>query len=157
MIQYARLLIEVPIEGPFPDHVDFFNEKSQLLRQPVQFEWKPTKCTDYHMLGHTTADCKKKVTCQEWRPKEAANPQSHTAPKDKEGLLVNSNAQVNTSSSAPGECIISGPTTLSTNIQAERYQSPSPTPTDQLIGQPNPLQALEMSLRANQVPQDPHG
>ena len=27
MIQYVRLLIEVPIEGPFPDHVDFFNEK----------------------------------------------------------------------------------------------------------------------------------
>ena len=30
MIQYARLLIEVPIEGPFPEYVDFFDEKGQL-------------------------------------------------------------------------------------------------------------------------------
>ncbi|KAJ8440382.1 LOW QUALITY PROTEIN: hypothetical protein Cgig2_019371 [Carnegiea gigantea] len=69
MIQYARLLIEVPIEGPFPDYVDFFNEKGQLIRQQVQFEWKPTKCTHCHMLGHTNDICKKKKEIRkEWRP-----------------------------------------------------------------------------------------
>ncbi|KAJ8438642.1 hypothetical protein Cgig2_016388 [Carnegiea gigantea] len=69
MIQYARLLIEVPIEGPFPDYVDFFNEKGQLIRQQVQFEWKPTKCTHCHMLGHTNDICKKKKEVRkEWRP-----------------------------------------------------------------------------------------
>ncbi|KAJ8421613.1 hypothetical protein Cgig2_010180 [Carnegiea gigantea] len=68
MIQYARLLIEVPIEGPFPDYVDFFNEKGQLIRQQVQFDWKPTKCTHCHMLGHTNDICKKKKEIRkEWR------------------------------------------------------------------------------------------
>jgi len=38
MIQYARMLIEVPIEGPFPDYADFFNKKGQLTRQQVHFE-----------------------------------------------------------------------------------------------------------------------
>jgi len=38
LIQYARMLIKVPIEGPFHDYVDFFNEKGQLIRQQVQFE-----------------------------------------------------------------------------------------------------------------------
>ena len=68
MIHYARLLIEVPIEGPFPDYVDFFNEKGQLIRQQVQFEWKPIKCTHCHMLGHTHDVCKKKKDARkEWR------------------------------------------------------------------------------------------
>jgi len=60
MLQYASMLIEEPIEGPFPDYVEFFNEKGQLIRQQVQFEWKPTKCTHCHMLGHTNEVCKKK-------------------------------------------------------------------------------------------------
>ncbi|KAJ8422876.1 hypothetical protein Cgig2_017057 [Carnegiea gigantea] len=69
MIQYARMLIDVPIEGPFPDYVEFFNERGQLIRQQVHFEWKPTMCTYCHMQGHTNDVCrKKKVARQEWRP-----------------------------------------------------------------------------------------
>ena len=39
----ARLLIDVPLEGSFPEYVEFFNEKGLLVRQPVKFEWLPTK------------------------------------------------------------------------------------------------------------------
>ena len=38
MIRYARLLIEVPIEGPFPEHIEFFNEQGILIRQIVEYE-----------------------------------------------------------------------------------------------------------------------
>ncbi|KAJ8421923.1 hypothetical protein Cgig2_025978 [Carnegiea gigantea] len=69
MIKYARLMIEVPIEGPFPDFVEFFNDEDILIRQQVQFEWKPIKCTHCSMYGHTEEICKKKVGQRmEWRP-----------------------------------------------------------------------------------------
>ena len=68
VIRYARLLIEMPMEGPFPDHIDFFNEEGILIRQPVTYEWIPIKCTHCKMLGHTEEVCKKKrVIRTEWR------------------------------------------------------------------------------------------
>ena len=68
MITYARLLIEVPIKGPFLEYVEFFNEHGQLIRQQVQFEWIPAKCTYCNMLVYTSDICKKKPTLRtEWR------------------------------------------------------------------------------------------
>jgi len=60
VIRYARLLIEMPIEGPFPEYIEFFNEDGILIRQPVTYEWIPSKCTHCSMLGHTEEVCKKK-------------------------------------------------------------------------------------------------
>ena len=57
-IRYARLLVEMPIEGPFPGHIDFFNEEGVLTRQQVSYEWVPTKCNHCSMLGHTEDVCK---------------------------------------------------------------------------------------------------
>mgnify|MGYP001070461423 CR=1 FL=1 len=70
-IRYARLLVEMPIEGPFPDHVDFFNEDGVLIRQQISYEWIPNKCTHCAMLGHTEDVCKKRkeVVRTEWRKK----------------------------------------------------------------------------------------
>jgi len=82
MIRYARLLIEMPIEGPFPDHIEFFNEAGILIRQPVTYEWIPTKCNHCAMLGHTEEVCKKKsVTRIEWR--KVLKPQT-TTPSNKD-------------------------------------------------------------------------
>ena len=73
VIRYARLLIEMPIEGPFPEYIEFFNEDSILVRQPVTYEWLPTKCTHCSMLGHTEEVCKKRKDVRtEWRPKAKA-------------------------------------------------------------------------------------
>ena len=70
-IRYARLLVEMPIDGPFPGHIDFFNEEGVLMRQQVSYEWVPTKCNHCNMLGHTEDVCKKKngVVRTEWRKK----------------------------------------------------------------------------------------
>ena len=32
-ISYARVLIDIPIEGPFPEHIEFINEQEMLVRQ----------------------------------------------------------------------------------------------------------------------------
>ena len=42
-IKYARMLVEVPIDGPFPEHFDFVNDLDMVIRQKVVFEWKSVK------------------------------------------------------------------------------------------------------------------
>ena len=61
-------MIEMPLEGPFPEYIDFFNDNEVLVRQQIKYEWLPLKCTHCHMFGHEEAVCKKKrVIRQEWR------------------------------------------------------------------------------------------
>jgi len=68
VIRYAILLVEMQIDGPFPEHIEFFNEEGVLTRQQVTYEWIPSKCTHCAMLGHTEEVCKKKgVVRTEWR------------------------------------------------------------------------------------------
>ncbi|KAJ8430097.1 hypothetical protein Cgig2_022699 [Carnegiea gigantea] len=68
-IRYARLLIEMPLEGPFLQHVEFANEHDMIIRQPVNYEWLPPKCTHRQMFGHEAEHCKKKAgTKRLWRP-----------------------------------------------------------------------------------------
>jgi len=37
-LQYARLLVEMKITGPFPLHIDFINDKDEVIRQEVRYE-----------------------------------------------------------------------------------------------------------------------
>ena len=79
MIRYARLLIEIPIDGPFPEYIEFINEHGILTRQSVEYEWKPDKCEHCGMFGHLEDSCRKKQPRKEWRP--VAKPQDHSEPK----------------------------------------------------------------------------
>ena len=60
MVKYARLLIDMPLDGHFPDYIDFFNEEGIPIRQQVHYEWKPIKCTHCKMFGYEDSHCKKK-------------------------------------------------------------------------------------------------
>jgi len=60
VIKYARLLIDIPLKGPFPDYIEFFDEEEVLIRQDVIYEWKPLKCSHYKMFGHEADSCKKR-------------------------------------------------------------------------------------------------
>ena len=57
MIKYAKLMIEAPLEGPFPEYIEFFNDNEVLVRQQIKYEWLPLKCTHYHMFRHEEAVC----------------------------------------------------------------------------------------------------
>ena len=66
-IKYARILVEIPINGPFPEYVDFFNEHDMLIRQQVCYEWLPLNCSHFGMYGHEISACRKKdITSKEW-------------------------------------------------------------------------------------------
>ena len=152
MIQYARLLIEVPIEGPFPNHVDFFNEKGQLIRQPVQYEWLPTKCTHCHMLGHTTEECRKKTVRKECRPKGGMQADSHkksTEEVDQSRIPAEQVIALLTASKATRPS--------NTQVEQNRVQSTSLAFRDHLIMHSNPFQILEESLMEEQEHPVPHG
>ncbi|KAJ8419231.1 hypothetical protein Cgig2_010818 [Carnegiea gigantea] len=112
MIQHARMLIEVPAEGPFPE-------------QPVQFEWIPTKCGHCNMLGHTIDVCKRKDTCKEWRPvpkpappvQEVSTTQVHISHPELDGPIIESNALVTATSNASVESNhVSRPIPMTSNI-----------------------------------------
>ena len=69
------MLVEMPLEGPFPEHIDFVNDWDIVVRQKVKYEWKPTKCTNYKMLGHEEKDCRRKNQGRkEWRPVKIRKP-----------------------------------------------------------------------------------
>ena len=61
-LKYARLLVEMPLEGYFPDYIEFANEKNVIIRQKVVYEWVPLKCFHYIMFGHTQENCRKHTT-----------------------------------------------------------------------------------------------
>ena len=77
-LRYARLLIEMQLWDSFLDYTEFFNEHNMVVRQKVEYEWKPTKCNFYRMFGHTEEECWKKPKPRtEWRPvlrQEPLNP-----------------------------------------------------------------------------------
>jgi len=68
MLKYARLLIEMSLEGPFPKWIDFINDNDILARHEVTYEWLPIKRTHCRMLGHDVTMCRKKKSIRkEWR------------------------------------------------------------------------------------------
>ncbi|KAJ8436135.1 LOW QUALITY PROTEIN: hypothetical protein Cgig2_033630 [Carnegiea gigantea] len=71
MLNYARLLIDISLDNPFPNYIKFFNEDDVLIRQNVTYEWKPIKCSHCKMFGHEEASCRKEIGLRtEWRPKQ---------------------------------------------------------------------------------------
>ncbi|KAJ8421292.1 LOW QUALITY PROTEIN: hypothetical protein Cgig2_031131 [Carnegiea gigantea] len=96
VIRYARLLVEMQIDGPFPEHIEFFNEEGVLTHQQVTYEWIPSKCTHCAMLGHTEEVCKKKgVAHTEWRrivnPKAPSQPVINQQPDEQ--IIINLDPQ----------------------------------------------------------------
>ena len=67
-LQYPWMLIEMKINEPFPDHIDFINDWAVFVRQDVKYEWQPIKCAHCQMLGHEEVVCRRKTTNRkEWR------------------------------------------------------------------------------------------
>ena len=78
MLKYAQLLVEMQLEGPFHDFIEFANERDVIIRQKIVYEWRPIRRTHCKMFGHTQEDCRKKSNPRkEWRaiPQALENPQ----------------------------------------------------------------------------------
>jgi len=91
-LKYARILIEIQLEDNFLECIEFVNEHNVVVRQKVEYEWKPIKCDFCKMYGHMKDDCRKKPKPRtEWRqvarqePQEVAPSHPHI---DKEGFIT---------------------------------------------------------------------
>ena len=83
MLNYARLLVEMPVEGNFPNFIECANEKNVVIRQKVIYEWLPIKCSYCKMYGHSQENCRKKTQLrQEWRVVTHNTPQERSSPPD---------------------------------------------------------------------------
>ncbi|KNA06661.1 hypothetical protein SOVF_178970, partial [Spinacia oleracea] len=91
-LQFARVLVDMPITQKLPDQVAFVNENSEMVQVPISYEWRPNICEKCKMVGHLTADCKygktKRVWVQKTQPvKQQSVPiEKSTQEVDQEGF-----------------------------------------------------------------------
>ncbi|KAH0773408.1 hypothetical protein KY290_010545 [Solanum tuberosum] len=52
-LNFARLMVEVDMDTILPESISFKNEKGQLIKQKVSYEWKPTLCQYCKKYGHS--------------------------------------------------------------------------------------------------------
>ncbi|XP_062114375.1 uncharacterized protein LOC133825453 [Humulus lupulus] len=72
MVKFSRVLVDVEISDKIPQCISFLNEKGQLMEQPIEFEWLPTRCSCCKNLGHGASNCKRSQEVQ-WKPKQVVN------------------------------------------------------------------------------------
>ena len=80
-LSYARLLTNTPLEGPFPEFMDYMTDNGLVTRRRVKYEWLPLKGNHFKMFGHLETECgKKKTSGQEWRPVTSNNQDTEQRP-----------------------------------------------------------------------------
>ncbi|GAU38712.1 hypothetical protein TSUD_396400 [Trifolium subterraneum] len=66
-ISYARILVEMDITQELPTDITITDSEGGKLKQPVEYEWKPTFCDKCQKFGHKCGV--KKRPMQNWMPK----------------------------------------------------------------------------------------
>ena len=49
-LSFASVLINIPLNGPFLEHVDYINDKGRVIRQRVKYKWHLVKCAHAQCL-----------------------------------------------------------------------------------------------------------
>ncbi|XP_058776403.1 uncharacterized protein LOC131650721 [Vicia villosa] len=76
-VSYARVLIEIDVTKELPQYINIREPSGVLLRQDVEYEWRPQFCTKCNKVGH---ECKENTTKepvkgeQRWEPKPKQQP-----------------------------------------------------------------------------------
>ncbi|XP_021739730.1 uncharacterized protein LOC110706131 [Chenopodium quinoa] len=72
-LEYARLMVEVPVDGEFSAEIDFLDEKGVTVNQKVSYEWKPINCNKCKGMGHDEGNCPNLWTRKQNRRRETMN------------------------------------------------------------------------------------
>lgn len=57
-LQFARVLVDMPLTQDLPSHTDFMDEHGVLTKVALTFEWNPTTCGKCKKMGHRTDECR---------------------------------------------------------------------------------------------------
>lgn len=72
-IMFARIMVEVNVNQQLPETLVFVNEDGkEVMRQDIQYEWRPTVCQNCKKMGHMTQEYRNKKR-MEWRPRAVPN------------------------------------------------------------------------------------
>lgn len=69
LVNYARVLIDIDITKEIPETVTIVDDLGEIIKQKVELEWQPIKCSKCSMFGHKDSDCRKGVR-RVWMRKE---------------------------------------------------------------------------------------
>ncbi|XP_056688217.1 uncharacterized protein [Spinacia oleracea] len=64
-VSFSRVLIEMDVTNPLPDHVWIEDANGKAFKQPVSYDWKPQFCKTCNVVGH---DCDKIQKAQPAKP-----------------------------------------------------------------------------------------
>ncbi|KAL9232918.1 hypothetical protein vseg_007979 [Gypsophila vaccaria] len=79
---FARVMVEMQIDHPCLDWIQFKDEQGKLQRINITYEWKPISCSVCNGMGHRNHECRKvkqtkpeqPKTRQVWKPKPVLQP-----------------------------------------------------------------------------------
>ncbi|KAL9230891.1 hypothetical protein vseg_006184 [Gypsophila vaccaria] len=78
---YARVMVEMQIDHPCPESLQFKDEQGRVQKVGMTYEWKPISCSVCNGMGHRGQDCRrvkqKKPGInpkQIWKPKPVDQP-----------------------------------------------------------------------------------
>lgn len=71
-LSYARVCAEISYDCPYPSLIPLWIDGRHVMDLPVEYQWKPPKCSNCLSFGHTASSCslsgvKKKV---HWNPEK---------------------------------------------------------------------------------------
>ncbi|KAG5526205.1 hypothetical protein RHGRI_032471 [Rhododendron griersonianum] len=71
-LSYARICVKVEVGAKFVDSIDVMYTDGTKVTVGVKYPWRPARCLDCHVFGHSTQQCGKKVgvTKTAWVAKE---------------------------------------------------------------------------------------
>lgn len=69
-LSYARLLVEVDVQGSLPKLIPITGPAGETMVQPVRYEFRMPKCSKCHMTGHEAEECRKKQGTAKPPPKK---------------------------------------------------------------------------------------
>ncbi|XP_021743061.1 uncharacterized protein LOC110709156 isoform X1 [Chenopodium quinoa] len=72
-LEYARLMIEVSVDGEYPTKIEFLDEVGANVSQRVIYEWKPIHCRSCTGMGHSESECPMQWQTQQDRRRGTRN------------------------------------------------------------------------------------
>ncbi|KAF5175359.1 Zinc knuckle (CCHC-type) family protein [Thalictrum thalictroides] len=89
---YARICIEVDTKCKFPRETTVVLDKQKVIKIPIEYNWKPAKCSTCDVFGHHDKTCpkkkQKKVEQSVWVEKEKLEDDSGSVVGDDLQLVV---------------------------------------------------------------------
>ncbi|XP_019246318.1 PREDICTED: uncharacterized protein LOC109225967 [Nicotiana attenuata] len=81
---FARVLVEVTLDQPYPQSIMFENEIGKIIEQRVHYEWKPTLCKECNNYGHEMVECRRHIQAEKQMAAKKEGDTQNKAEKEKE-------------------------------------------------------------------------